>query len=110
MGNDSLGRWDIALLFIIIFVAGTAFGRLVTPLLFREHSVLVIHGSKPEGCRGETGWSPIYFNKWAGSGDGSYLIACNERSHQSYNLDLLCDCSEGSATELKGVGGTKDGK
>ena len=110
MGNDSSGRWDIILLLAIVFAAGTAFGRFVTPLLLHNHSVLVIHGSKPAGCRGPAGFAPIRFGTFNGSGDASYEMECNELSHESYNLDLLCDCNERGATEIKTPAETRDGK
>lgn len=94
MENDSLWRWEVMFFLVIVFAAGTAFGRFVIPLLFRDHFVLVIHGSEPEGCLGDASFSPVRFGRQGESSAGSYHIECDERLHPSYNRDLLCDCRE----------------
>ena len=81
-----------AAILVVVFSLGAVFGKLVTPLLFRIHRVMVIYGSVSLGCQGEMGYGEVWLNSFASTGDGSYRIACGERSHVAYNVDLLCKC------------------
>lgn len=93
MANDSRWMWGI-IIPVLVFALGTVFGRLVTPLLFRNDYVVEIHGSKAEGCHGGAGFASFRFGWYGGTGDGSYAMECNERSQDSYNMELHCVCDE----------------
>lgn len=81
-------------LLVAVFAVGTAFGRFVSPFLFRDALIMVIHGSKPEGCHGRLRYTPIRFGLPGETRDGSYSIKCDERFSESYNLQLHCGCRD----------------
>jgi len=77
---------------LLVFLSGAFFGRFVTPLLFRDHTVIVIKGSPPSGCRGQLGVTPILFGWVGGSGEGGYHIDCGQRARMASDLELQCNC------------------
>lgn len=86
-------KWYVPLL-VTIFALGTAFGRFVSPFLFRDDVVLVIHGSEPAGCHGRLRHTPVRFGRSEEPSNGSYSIKCDERFSESYNLQLHCGCRD----------------
>ena len=91
--RGDLWRWRVAVV-AVVFVLGAVFGRFVLPLLYRDHVVMVIHGSRPGGCHGGMGVTPVRFGWYGGTGDGVYHRECGERSREADNLELQCDCGD----------------
>ena len=77
---------------VAVFLSGVAFGKYVTPLLFRIQAVWSLYGTAPEGCQGTSGSGIVWLNSFGSSGDGVYKIDCGDRARVADTFELQRNC------------------
>lgn len=92
------GRW-LVMGGGLLFLVGVLFGRLVSPRVYREETVMVIGSASARGCEGYAGVAPVFFGMPRGQSDGRYRVACGEWTRVSEDAQLLCTCPESKAEQ-----------